>query len=120
MHPYPADDRRTDTGFTPIVNELGELLSYVAAELPERQLVISSHGVATEDDEWRESILDEAVDLVFDAVSDGMPLRGYFHDTGIDGYEGPFGFSTQRGLITRGRELKDSALRLQDRLQPAR
>ena len=49
VHPYPADQRRTDTGFTPIANEIGELDSYLASELPDRDLVIAGHGVATAD-----------------------------------------------------------------------
>lgn len=116
LHPYPADDRRSDTGFTPVVNELGELLSYLAAELPGRDLVVAGHGVATADDEWRERILGEAWELVHDMASDGVPVRGYLHDTGIDGYEGPYGFATERGLVSRSRDLKDSARWLQSQL----
>jgi beta-glucosidase len=116
MHAYPADDRRSDTGFTPIPNELGELLSYMSTELPGRPLAIAAHGVATNDDEWRERILQETHDIVMDAAADGLPVIGYLHDTGIDGYEGPYGFDTQKGLIGRNRELKDSARWLQSRL----
>lgn len=116
VRPYPTGQRRTDTGFTPIPNEVGELVSYLASELPERDLVIAGHGVATADDEWREKILQETVEVLVDAAADGIPIRGYLHDTGIDGYEGPYGFSTQRGLIARSRELKDSARWLQSRL----
>jgi beta-glucosidase len=117
VHPYPDDGRRTDVGFTPIPNELGELLSYLAAELPARDLVVAGHGIATADDEWRERILQETVDLITDAADHDIPVRGYFHDTGIDGYEGPYGFSTSRGLVTRSRDLKDSARWLQSRLR---
>ncbi len=117
VHPYPEGDRRTDTGFTPIPNEIGELLSYLAVELPGRDLVVAGHGIATADDEWRERILAETVAIIDDARADNLPVRGYFHDTGIDGYEGPYGFSTQRGLISRSREPKDSARWLQSRLR---
>ncbi len=118
LHPYPAEGRRTDTGFTPITNELGELLSQVSSELPTRDLVIAGHGVATRDDEWRERILSETHALLIDAVAQGTRLVGYLHDTGIDGYEGPLGFTTARGLIDRDRNLKDSAVWLQSRLAP--
>lgn len=116
IHPYPPDDRRADTGFTPIPNELAELLSYLASELPGRELVVASHGIATTDDEWRERILQETHDLLIDAADHDVPVVGYLHDTGIDGYEGPYGFTTQRGLVGRDRELKDSARWLQSRL----
>lgn len=116
LHPYPNKDRRTDTGFTPIVKELGEVISFVAAELPSHQIVVSSHGVSTADDEWREEIVNEALDLISDVSNQRIPVIGYLHDTGIDGYEGPLGFSTQRGVISRQRELKGSALSLKRRL----
>lgn len=116
VHPYPQDGRRTDTGFSPIPNELGELLSFVSSEMPGRRLVIAGHGVATGDDEWRERVLGETLDLVRDVARAGVPIEGYLHDTGIDGYEGPYGFSTSKGLFTRDRELKDSARWLQSTL----
>lgn len=106
--PYPEDGRRSDTGFTPVANELGELLSYLSTELPNRPLVVAGHGVATADDEWREELVRDTVHLVRDLRADGVPLRGYFHDTGIDGYEGPYGFTTGRGLIGRDRVVRES------------
>ncbi len=115
VHPYPADGRRSDTGFTPIPNELTELLTYVDSEMPGRALVVAGHGVPTTDDEWREGLLDETYSLLTDAA-EHLPLVGYLHDTGIDGYEGPYGFSTSRGLIGRDREPRDSARLLQARL----
>lgn len=116
VHPYPADGRRSDTGFTPIVNELGELLAYLGAELPGRRLVVAGHGVATTDDDWRQQVLQDTHELMVGLVADGAPIDGYLHDTGIDGYEGPYGFSTQRGLVGRNRELKESGRWLQSRL----
>ena len=116
VHAYPESDRRSDTGFTPIVNELGELLSYLASELPDRDLVVAGHGVATTDDDWRQQILQDTHELLIDAAAHDVPVRGYLHDTGIDGYEGPYGFATQRGIVGRDRELKESGLWLQSRL----
>lgn len=108
VHPYPATGRRTDAGFTPEVAELGELLSELASLLPDRQLVVAGHGVPTADDEWREEVLKGAVAIVRDAVSSGLPVVGYLHDTGIDGYEGPLGYRTSRGLIARDRTVRPS------------
>ncbi len=116
VHPYPGAARRTDTGFTPIPSEIGELLSYLASELPGRDLVVAGHGIPTSDDEWREQLLQQTVDIVRDAAQHDVPVVGYLHDTGIDGYEGPYGFATQRGLIGRDRELKDSGRWLQENL----
>lgn len=114
---YPEDGRRSDTGFTPVADELVELLSFLHEELPGRRLVVAGHGVATADDEWREQLLKETVPLLRDARDHGIPLEGYLHDTGIDGYEGPYGFATTKGLVSRGRDLKDSARWLADTLR---
>jgi beta-glucosidase len=105
---YPDQDRRSDTGFTPVPNELAELVAFVSSELPEHPIVVAGNGVPTSDDEWREEILKDIVDVVVGARQDGVNLAGYLHDTGIDGYEGPYGFATQRGLLTRSRDVKDS------------
>jgi beta-glucosidase/6-phospho-beta-glucosidase/beta-galactosidase len=37
-----------------------------------------------------------------------VPLTGYFHDTGIDGYEWTLGFGAPRGLVGRDRNPKPS------------
>ena len=116
VHPYPGAGRRSDTGFTPIPNEIGELLSYLASELPGRELVVAGHGIPTSDDEWREQLLQQTVEIIRDAARHDIPVVGYLHDTGIDGYEGVHGFATQRGLIGRDRELKDSGRWLQENL----
>jgi beta-glucosidase len=108
VHPYPATGRRSDTGFTPVPAELGELLAELASLLPGRRLVVAGHGVATTDDEWREELLKSAVATVTDATRAGLAVAGYLHDTGIDGYEGPLGFRTARGVIGRDRTIRPS------------
>ncbi len=120
FHPYPENGRRSDSGFSPVPNELAELVAHVAGELPGRRLAVAGHGIATADDEWREEILKEAVSLLVDARAHGVPVDGYLHDTGIDGYEGRYGFASQRGLLSRGRDVKDSADWLRSRLVSVR
>ena len=52
-------------------------------------------------------------------VADGVDLMGWFHDTAVDGYEWVRGFEAPRGLLTRDRRPKDSALRLGELLAEA-
>lgn len=108
LHPAPQSGRRADNGFVPLPEELGVLLYRIAERLPERSLVVASNGVSTSDDTWREQLLSETIDILATAVSDGIDLVGYFHDTAVDGYEWRAGHKTQRGLIGRDRNLKDS------------
>ena len=70
-------------------------------------------GVATTDDEWREELLRSTVIEMQRAIADGVPLTGYLHDTGIDGYEWLYGFDAPRGLIDRDRKIKASGYYLQ-------
>ena len=78
--------------------------------------MVAGHGVATADDEWREEHLKAAVRTIDQARADGASVVGYFHDTGIDGYEGPYGYGTSRGLVARDRTVRDSGLWLRHHL----
>lgn len=105
---WPADARRSDTGFAPRPEELGVLMHRVADRLSDRRLVVSANGLATTDDEFREEVLGDTLNVVATLVDDGIPIDGYFHDTAIDGYEWRSGFGTERGLIDRSRNVKPS------------
>jgi len=108
LAPFPTGKPRSDTGFVPLPEELGVVLERVAERLPDRPLVVAGNGVATKDDDWRGELLRDTIDILTDAHRGGLPVVGYFHDTGIDGYEWRAGFETQRGLIDRNRTIKPS------------
>jgi len=110
--PYPVEGDLDDTGLAPLPEELGVACRRLASELPGKKLLITGNGVTTNDDDWRDELLNQSLREIDSAVDDGVPLVGYFYDTGIDGYEGTRGFSTQRGLIGRDRNAKPSAERL--------
>ncbi len=111
LRAYPSDGRRSDAGFCPIAEELAVAVRRVAASI-EVPLLVAGHGVATDDDDWRDQILADALGHLDDVVDEGIDLRGYLHDTGIDGYEGPLGFAARRGVVDRDRNPKPSAGRL--------
>lgn len=106
--PYPATGRCDATGFAPNPEELGEVMRRMAELAPKTPIVIAADGVATADDDWRDELLRATVLEMRRAVHDGVPLVGYFHDTGIDGYDGVYGFEAPRGLIARDRGVKTS------------
>ena len=107
---WPASARRSAAGFAPEPAELGEAVSRAIDAVPGRAVVVAAHGVPTDDDDWRDTILDEVMAVVADARQSG--LRGYFHDSAVDGYEWALGFNAPRGLIGRGRAVKPSAQHL--------
>jgi beta-glucosidase len=96
--------------------ELSEVLRRLAEELPNQPLAVTAHGIGTDDDKQRESLLRSTVDELRLVVRDGIDLRGWFHDTGVDGYDFATGFALPRGLVTRDRRVKDSGAWLQDLL----
>ncbi|HEV8295770.1 MAG TPA: family 1 glycosylhydrolase, partial [Acidimicrobiales bacterium] len=116
---HPPDARADATGFAPSVEELGAVLRRVADELPGVPLVVAANGVATTDDDWREELLRDTVAELGRAAADGVDVRGYFHDTGIDGYDWQLGFDEPRGLIRRDRTVKNSGRALQSLLAAA-
>lgn len=116
LRPYPADAPRSDAGFAPLPEELGVLLHAMGERL-DTPLVVAANGVSTTKDEWRTELLEETLDIVTQVRDDGVDLVGYFHDTGIDGYEWRAGFATDRGLITRSRSVKPSGDLYRTRIQ---
>ena len=107
---WPASARRSAAGFAPEPAELGEAVHRAIEAVPGRGVVVAAHGVPTDDDDWRDTLLDTTMAVVVDARNSG--LRGYFHDSAVDGYEWALGFNGPRGLIGRNRAVKPSAQRL--------
>ncbi len=112
LGPYPADARRTDNGLAPNPEELGVALRRAHELLPDRTLVVASTGFATEDDDWRDDLLNRSLGEVRRAAQDGVPVEAFFHDTAIDGYEWTRGFATSKGLFDRDRRPRPSLARL--------
>ena len=107
---WPASARRSAAGFAPEPAELGEAVHRAIDAVPGRGVVVAAHGVPTDDDDWRDTVLDGSLSVAADARASG--LQGYFHDSAVDGYEWALGFDAPRGLIGRDRVVKPSAERL--------
>ena len=107
---WPASARRSAAGFAPEPAELGEAVHRAIDAVPGRGVAVAAHGVPTDDDDWRDTVLDGSLAVVADAQASG--LRGYFHDSAVDGYEWALGFGAPRGLIGRDRVVKPSAERM--------
>ena len=108
LGPWPPGDRRDAGGFVPEPDELGEALHRAHGALPDHRLVVAGHGVPTDDDSWQEHLLARSLDHVRDAANE-FGLAGYFHDSGIDGYEWKKGFHAPRGLLRRDRTRRPAA-----------
>ena len=117
LRPWPLSAPRAADGFAPEPDELGEAIHRATTALPDLDIAVAGHGFPTTDDDWRDDLLSRSLDHVVDAAADGR-LVGYFHDSGVDGYEWSLGFSAPRGLIDRDRRLKPSAERFRSVARP--
>ena len=109
---YPSNARVGPLGYAPWSEGLGLVLRRLHDELPGRPLLVCEHGVGTEDDEWRTDILRESLEVMDEAIRDGVDVRGFFHWTGVDNYEWTYGYDVPFGLFTRDREPRPSAAML--------
>lgn len=107
--PYPPGARVGELGYAPWSEGLRLCLERLAVDLPGRDLLVCEHGVGTDDDEWREEVLRGSLGHLDEAVAGGIPVKGFFHWTGVDNYEWTHGFEVPFGLFDRDRDAKPSA-----------
>ncbi len=105
---WPAGGRRDATGFVPEPDELAEAIHRTIEALPDHRIVVAGHGVSTDDDTWHDHMISRALAHVLDATATAG-LVGYFHDSGINGYEWTRGFRGARGLIRRDRSRRPAS-----------
>jgi len=89
---------------TPVVaDSLGGCVRYVHAGsgLP---VLVSEHGIATDDDTVRAAFIPPALESLDRAVADGVPVLGYIHWSLLDNFEWIFGYRYQLGLHTVDRD----------------
>ena len=114
---YPSNARVGPLGYAPWSEGLGLVLRRLHDELPGRPLLICEHGVGTDDDEWRTNVLRESLEVMDEAIRDGVDVRGFFHWTGVDNYEWTYGYDVPFGLFTRDREPRPSAAMLAEHIR---
>jgi beta-glucosidase len=86
-----------------------------AAELaPGKPIIVTEHGVATDDDAERVEFIRDGLTALHAVISDGVPLQGYTHWSAFDNFEWGQGYRMKFGLIavdrtTQERTVKPSA-----------
>jgi beta-glucosidase len=102
---------------------LYELLTWLHQDYPQfGEIYVSENGIACHDviedgkihDPQRISYLNQHLGAAYDAISEGVPLKGYFVWSLMDNFEWAFGYDSRFGLAyvdfeTQKRILKDSA-----------
>jgi beta-glucosidase len=85
---------------------LTECIARIADVRDTRRIVIAANGIGTTDEDARDEYVRGVVEQLRLLRADGVDLVGYFHHTGIDGYEWSDGFARPRGLVARDRTIK--------------
>jgi beta-glucosidase len=85
-----------------------------ASLVPGKPIVVTEHGVATEDDAERVEFIIGGLTALHAAIADGVPLVGYTHWSAFDNFEWGQGYRPKFGLIgvdrtTQERTVKPSA-----------
>ena len=67
-------------------------------------ILVTEHGIATEDDARRATFIVESLAGLQTAIDDGVPVLGYIHWTLMDNFEWIFGYGPKLGLHSVDRE----------------
>lgn len=111
--PLPAGAEKNMFGGEVYPGSLANAVRYAhqASGLP---VMVTEHGVATQDDSIRARMIPSALTELRKAMDDGVPVRGYIHWSLIDNFEWSIGYWPKFGLAavdrkTFRRTLKPSA-----------
>jgi beta-glucosidase len=95
----PKGARVTQMGYEFAPEAVAATIRRVAAVLPGRDIVVTEHGVATDDDAERVEFIDRGLAAIHRAISDGLPVRGYVHWSALDNFEWARGYGMRFGLV---------------------
>ncbi len=113
----PPGVRRTQMGYAFAPEAVAATVRRVGAVLPGREILVTEHGVATDDDAERVEFIDRGLAAIHGAMAEGLPVRGYIHWSAFDNFEWARGYGMRFGLIgvdrtTLARTVRPSARHL--------
>ena len=95
----PPGGRRTQMGYEFRPEALEASIRRTAAALPGQPIIVTEHGLATDDDSERIEFIDRGLRGLLAAMVDGAPIKGYIHWSAFDNFEWVKGYSQRFGLI---------------------
>ncbi len=112
-HPAPAGSERNHIGAEVYAPSLAGAVRY-AHQVTGKPILVSEHGVGTNDDSIRARLIPAALAELKKAMDEGIPVTGYCHWSLIDNFEWIFGYKPKYGLhsvdpVTFERAAKPSA-----------
>lgn len=109
--PLPAGTRRTQMGYEFRPEAVAATIRRVASLLPGREIVVTEHGVATDDDTERVEFIDRGLRAIHAEIAAGLPVRGYVHWSALDNFEWVRGYSMRFGLLGVDRSTLERTVR---------
>jgi beta-glucosidase len=91
--------RLTQMGWEYRPEALVEVVRRIARVYPDKDLVVTEHGVATLDDRERVEFIGRGLAALHGAIADGLRVRGYVHWSLLDNFEWAAGYGPKFGLI---------------------
>jgi beta-glucosidase len=91
--------RVTQMGWEYRPEALAAVVRRISRRCPDKDLVVTEHGVATADDAERVEFIARGLAALHEAIADGARVRGYIHWSLMDNFEWAHGFGPKFGLI---------------------
>jgi beta-glucosidase len=95
----PKGARVTQMGYEFAPEAVAATVRRVADVLPGRDIVVTEHGIATDDDAERIEFIDRGLAAIHGTIRDGLPVRGYVHWSALDNFEWARGYGMRFGLV---------------------
>ena len=96
--PVPEEAEKTQMGYEFYPEALEQVLRRVSREYA-GILLVTENGIGTADDTRRVEFIRRALQGVQNCISDGIPVKGYFHWSLLDNFEWQSGYSKTFGLV---------------------
>ncbi|MGD0248946.1 MAG: family 1 glycosylhydrolase [Candidatus Limnocylindrales bacterium] len=107
----PAGSRVTQMGWEFRPEALAEAVRRIARMYPEKDLVVTEHGIATLDDRERVEFIARGLTALHQAMAEGLRVRGYVHWSLMDNFEWAHGYRPKFGLIGVDRETQERTVK---------
>jgi len=101
--PVPEGAETTQAGYEYYPQALENVVRKAAEDF-KKPLYVTENGIATENDSRRIDFIRTAAEGIRNCISDGLPVKGYFHWSLMDNFEWQKGYAMKFGLISVDRE----------------